>query len=147
MSSTAAFEARPAEAKKSPLQWSEERTVFVVEDDEPLRELLQLLMESAGFKAKAYDCAEAFLREVAPRPCGCLLLDIELPGMSGIALALKLARDGVQLPMILLSGRGDLLFAARKLGIEAAFVSKPFENYELLESVKRALELPKKIKS
>jgi len=116
-------------------------TIFVVEDDACLREVLVLLIESAGFKAQSWHSAEAFLADFNRPHRGCLLLDVELPGMSGIELAKKLKRDQIGLPIILLSGRGDLLEAARASRLSNLQVmAKPFHNNELLYLLKNALE-------
>jgi FixJ family two-component response regulator len=115
--------------------------VHVVDDNESLRALLHMLFTLAGYKVASWDSAECFLRDFDPNTRGCLVSDIQLPGMSGIDLGRKLAQDGTRLPLILMSGRGDLLISARGLGIEpVALFAKPFENSELLNAVEQALD-------
>ena len=116
-------------------------TVFVVEDDACLREALVMLIESAGFEAESWQSAEAFLQGFNCQRRSCLLLDIELPGMNGIELAKKLDQDQVRLPIILLSGRGDLLEAARAAKLSNLRVmAKPFHNSELLYLLTQATD-------
>lgn len=115
-------------------------TVFVVEDDESVRELLITLLELEGFEVEAWDSAEAFLQEFNSRREGCLLLDIELPGMSGLDLARKIALNGASPPLILMSGTQDLLEAAKAMKLGAVdFVSKPFDVARLLQTIRRSL--------
>jgi CheY-like chemotaxis protein len=114
--------------------------VFVVENDESVRELLITLLESEGFEVEAWDNAEAFRHELNSRREGCLLLDIELPGMSGLDLAKKIAVSRAAPPLILMSGRQDLLEAAKAMQLGAVdFVSKPFDVARLLQTIRRSL--------
>jgi two-component system response regulator FixJ len=115
-------------------------TVFVVENDDSVRELLITLLESEGFEVEAWDNAEAFRHELNSCREGCLLLDIELPGMSGLDLAKKIAVSRAAPPLILMSGRQDLLEAAKAMQLGAVdFVSKPFDVARLLQTIRRSL--------
>jgi two-component system response regulator FixJ len=115
-------------------------TVFVVENDESVRELLITLLESEGFEVEAWDNAEAFLHELNSLREGCLVLDIELPEMSGLDLAEKIAASRAAPPLILMSGRQDLLEAAKAMQLGAVdFVSKPFDVARLLQTIRRSL--------
>ena len=125
--------------KKSP---PPEPTVYVVDDDPALRDSLELLMRSVQLPVATFDSAQAFLdgyREGAP---GCLVLDIRMPGMSGLDLQERLLPEGIHLPVIIITGHGDVPMAVRALKSGALdFIEKPFNDQLLLDTVKRALEL------
>lgn len=112
--------------------------VCIVDDEPGVRELLCALCESAGLAAEAYDCAESFLNAYAYEPikARCLVLDCNLPGMSGLDLLNKLNAQGVCLPVLLISGVADtaVVVQALKLGI-AGFYRKPFETQALLDRI------------
>jgi two-component system, LuxR family, response regulator FixJ len=112
-------------------------TVFVIEGDQPVREVLEAVIELAGLRVESWESAESFLHGFDARRRGCLLVDVELSGMSGIDLALKLTRDRAPISPLLLSGRGDLLSRAQALGLPA--LAKPFHNASLLRAIYRAL--------
>ena len=116
------------------------RTVFVVEDDEAIRDLLRTLIEASGFNVQTWSTAEAFLADYELPQSGCLVLDIQLPGMSGLELAEMLRARQLRIPIILLTGRGALLTTLRARQIGAlGYLSKPFDNQLLLGYIRRAM--------
>jgi FixJ family two-component response regulator len=115
-------------------------TIFIVDDDEPLRDAICLLLESVGYQVSAYANGEAFLQDYYPGCAGCLVLDIRMPGMSGIELQEQMWRQGVQLPIIFISGHGDIPMAVRAMKAGAIdFLEKPFNDEDLLRSIRNAL--------
>lgn len=116
-------------------------TVFVVDDDEAMRSSLKWLIESTGMRVQTFDSADAFLTGYAPDWAGCLLLDVRMPGMSGIELQAYLARAEYRLPVIIITGHGDVAMAVKAMRAGALdFIEKPFHDEDLLRSIRRALE-------
>ena len=115
--------------------------VYIVDDDEAIRSALSLLMESVGLKTESCESAYDFLDSYDPNLPGCLLLDIRMKGMSGLELQLRLNEMGIQLPVIIMTGHGDVSMAVRALKAGAIdFIEKPFENKSLINKVNAALE-------
>ncbi len=116
-------------------------TIFIVDDEPQVRELLTRLISGRGWGAAAFEDAQAFLDAYNPAVRGCLILDIQLPGMSGLELQRELNARGVRIPIVILTGAGDVASAreAFRAGV-VDFVTKPFRNAELLDCVARALE-------
>ncbi len=115
-------------------------TVFVVDDDEAVRESLALLVNSVGLEAETFDSAKAFLDAYRPDRCGCLITDIRMPGMSGLELQEKLSSDDIRIPVIVLTGHGDVPAAVRALkGGAVDFVEKPFNPQALLDLIHQAI--------
>lgn len=122
-------------------------TVFVVDDDQAVRESLSRLMESVGQEVATYAGAQEFLDSYDPSRPGCVVLDIRMPGMSGLDLQEKLVRDGVRIPVIMISGHGDVEKAVRAMKAGAVdFLRKPYKAKVLLERIGQALELDAKIR-
>lgn len=118
--------------------------VYIVEDDEAVRESLQLMLESVGYKTKAYTNANAFLDEHHSDLAGCLVLDIRMPGMNGMELQRKLNERNSMLPVIFVTGHGDVPMAVEAMQQGALdFVQKPYREQELLEKIERAFEMDK----
>ena len=118
------------------------RTVFVVDDDEAVRDSLRALLESYGFTVQDYPSVEAFLAGMPDQPRGCLLLDIHMPGASGIDLLEHLRAHNPTLPVIAVTGRGDPLLRERVLRLGAlAFLDKPINEDILAAALSRALAL------
>ena len=118
-----------------------ESIVFIVDDDQEVREALSLLMESVGLKTRVCDSAQAFLDIFDESLTGCLLLDGRLPGMSGLDLQAQLASEKIHPPIIILTGHGDVPMAVRAVQAGAIdFIEKPFNEQALLDSVHRAIE-------
>jgi len=116
------------------------RAVFVVDDDEAVRDMLRTLIEADGFKVRTWRSAEAFLADHELPQSGCLVLDLELPGMNGLELAETLQARHVQLPIILVSSRGDLLTSTRAIGVNAlGYLNKPFDNRLLMAYIRRGM--------
>ena len=115
-------------------------TVYVVEDDAAVRDALAQLLEGKRFRVKLFESAERFLEACEPGQAGCLVLDMRLPGMSGIDLQAALAARGIELPIIFLTGHGDVPSSVRALRAGAVdFLQKPAESRTLLARVGEAL--------
>ena len=115
-------------------------TLFVVDDDAAARTSLRLLLKSLGLNAIAYDSAAAFLADYDPEQPGCLLLDIRMPGMSGLDLQQELNRRGTISPIIFITGHGDVAMAVEAMQHGAFdFLQKPFREQELLDRIQKAL--------
>lgn len=119
--------------------------VLIVDDDEAVRDSLSWLMQSVGLDTRCFDSADALLREDLSLHQGCLILDIRMPGMSGLELQALLAERGVALPVIMISGHADVPMAVRALKAGAFdFIEKPFNDQALLDIVQRAIEHDRK---
>lgn len=116
--------------------------VFVVDDDDAAREAMQELMESVGLAVETFFSATEFLDVYDPQSRGCVLLDVRMPGMSGLQLQEELSRRGPHLPLIFVSGHGDIPMAVETLKKGALdFVEKPFGGQTLLDRVHEALRV------
>ena len=115
--------------------------VFVVDDDESVREGLSSLLRSAGFKVELFPSAQAFL-DRSGEPCpGCLVLDVNLPGLSGLELQARLGEGQAALPIIFITGHGDIPMSVRAMKAGAAeFLTKPFNDRVLLDAVEQSIE-------
>ena len=119
---------------------SADLTVFIVDDDDAIRDSLQILLECAGFRAESFSTPLAFLESEAPARPGCLLVDVRMPQMSGLDVQERLARDGRAIPVVVMTGHGDVPLAVRAMKAGAVdFVEKPFEEESLLAAVRSAL--------
>lgn len=115
--------------------------IHIVDDDDSLRGAMQRLLMAAGYRVKAYASAGEFLLDPPGEAPGCLLLDLNMPGPSGLDLQQALARHGVRLPVIFLTGHGDLATGIRAMKAGAVdFLTKPVEREPLLAAIARALE-------
>ncbi len=118
-----------------------EPTIFIVDDDQEVREALQLLMDSVGLQARTFASAREYLDAFDPDLPGCLVLDIRMKGMSGLELQEQLNRESLHPPIIMITGHGDVPMAVRAVQAGAVdFIEKPFNDQILLDSVHRALE-------
>lgn len=118
-------------------------TVYIVDDDPQVRESLNLLMRSVGLNTEIFDSAEGFLDayDNAPGPPRCLILDVRMPGLSGLGLQEKLIDSGVRLPTIVITGYGDVSMAVKAMGAGAVdFIEKPFSRQALLTRVQEAID-------
>ena len=120
---------------------TQKHTVFVVDDDRDFRESLSWMLEGAGHSVDAYASAESFLDHYKGG-CGCLLLDVRMTGMSGLALQQTLNERGFTLPVIVITGHGDVAMAVQAMKNRALdFIEKPFDDEALLTLVDSALAL------
>jgi two-component system, LuxR family, response regulator FixJ len=116
-------------------------TVCIIDDDQDVRDALQLLMESVGLKVETFASAQEYLDQFNSERSGCLVLDIRMPGMSGLELQARLSAEQIHPPIIIITGHGDVPMAVRAVQAGAAdFLEKPFNDQTLLDSVHRALE-------
>jgi FixJ family two-component response regulator len=116
-------------------------TVFVVDDDAGARSSLRLLLKSMGLQAVTYESGAAFLNDYDAEQPGCLLLDVRMPGMTGPELQQELNNRGAILPVIFITGHGDVAMAVEVMRHGASdFLQKPFRDQELLDRVQRALK-------
>lgn len=111
--------------------------VAVVDDDASVREAIDGLLRSAGLRVAAFGSAEEFLQLADSRSVGCLILDLRLPGMDGLALQRQLSRERTRLPVVVLTSHGDEAAAKRAVDAGAvAFLAKPFDGDMLIRLVK-----------
>jgi two-component system response regulator FixJ len=116
------------------------QTVFVVDDDEAVRDSLRLLLKSAGILAVTYASAQELLANYDPAQPGCLVLDVRMPGTSGLEMQHELNLRGAMIPVIFITGHGDIPMAVEAMQQGAFdFLQKPFRDSELLDRVQRAL--------
>jgi FixJ family two-component response regulator len=117
-----------------------EPTVFVVDDDEPVRDAIGLLLDTVDIPHECYESATAFLSNYPGQRTGCLVLDIRMPGMSGLELQDHLIADTDPLPIIFITGHGDIPMAVEAMKKGAIdFIRKPFRDQELLDRIQEAL--------
>lgn len=116
-------------------------TVFVVDDDRSVRESLVDLISSVGMKAEAFSSAQEFLHYKRPDTPACLVLDVRLPGPSGLDLQRQLARSEHPIPLIFITGHGDIPMSVRAMKEGAVeFLTKPFRDQDLLDAIQQALD-------
>jgi FixJ family two-component response regulator len=119
-----------------------EPKVFVVDDDADVRKALKWLIESVNLQAELFASAEEFLDGYAQELAGCVVLDVRMPGMGGLALLERLQERGCHLPIIILTGHGDVPLAVRALKAGAFdFIEKPFAGQPMVERIQKALEI------
>jgi len=122
-------------------------TVFVVDDDPAVRQSLHWLIESVGLAVKTYETANEFLEQYNPNTQGCLVLDVRMPGLSGLDLQERLASKHIEIPTIVITGHADVPMAIRAIKAGALdFIEKPFNDQVLLERIGQALALDAKIR-
>ena len=115
--------------------------VYIVDDDAAVRDSLRMLLESAGYAVQGFDTARSFLSD-ADLDRGCLVVDIRMPGMSGLELQEELGRRDVALPVIVITGHGDVPLAVRAMTAGAVdFIEKPFDDQRMLDSISRAFQI------
>lgn len=120
---------------------SSEATVFIVDDDEAVRDSLGLLLRSVGYRARCYGSAKDFLKAFDPRDYGCLVLDIRMPGMTGLELQTHLAEIGCNIPIVFITGHGDIPMAVEAVRQGAVdFLQKPFQDQELVDRIDDAMK-------
>jgi FixJ family two-component response regulator len=115
--------------------------VFVVDDDLSMREAIGSLLRLEGLRVETFGTAQEFLRSQRPDGPGCVVLDVELPGLSGLDLQRELAAHGIELPIIFITGYGDIPMSVRAMKAGALeFLTKPFRDQDLLDAIQQALE-------
>src|SRR5690349_18015247 len=114
--------------------------VFVVDDDASMRDSLRDLLSSAGLNIQTFASADEFLTSRRPDTASCLVLDVQLPGLSGLELQQTLAKSDVQIPIIFITGHGDIPMTVRAMKAGAIeFLTKPFRDEDLLNAIEQAL--------
>lgn len=118
-----------------------EPVVFIVEDDPMIREALRRLFGTVGFRAQTFGSASELLQTAFPDTPNCLVLDIRLPGRSGLDLQLELSNAGVHVPIVFMTGHGDIAMSVQAMKAGAVdFLTKPFRDQEMLDAVAAAIE-------
>ena len=116
-------------------------TVFIIDDDSGIRESIQDLVESVGLRAECFATAQQFLSGERRDAPSCLVLDVRLPGISGLDLQHELKRAGVQIPIVFISGHADIPMSVRAMKSGAVeFLTKPFRDQDLLDVIQRTLD-------
>jgi two-component system, LuxR family, response regulator FixJ len=116
-------------------------TIYIVDDDEAVRNSLRFLLKSVGHTCQTLASANEFLETYQPKHQGCLILDVRMPGMSGLELQQQLNLRGAIIPVIFITGHGDVPMAVEAMQHGAAdFLQKPFRDQDLLDRIQRALE-------
>ncbi len=119
-----------------------EQIIHVVDDDEALRDSMTWMLEGNNYKVATYDSADAFLRVISPVMVGCVVLDVRMPGMSGLELFEELGRRGCSLPVVFITGHGDVPMAVSALKKGAVdFIEKPFSEADMLRLIEQCLTL------
>jgi FixJ family two-component response regulator len=115
--------------------------VYIVDDDPSVRNAVKMLLEASGFKVETNDSAQAFLERDLVDASGCLVLDVRMDGLSGLDLQQELTNAGVHLPIIFITGHGDVPISVQAMKAGAVeFLTKPFREEELLKAVRQAVE-------
>jgi FixJ family two-component response regulator len=118
-----------------------ESIVFVIDDDPSFRRSTQLLIETAGSNVSSFASGEEFLRSRRPNVPACLVLDVRLPRLSGLDLQQELSKAGIQIPIIFITGHGDIPMTVQAMKAGAVeFLTKPFREQELLDAIRRAID-------
>lgn len=116
-------------------------TVFLIDDDRSVRRSIHELLKSVGLRSQSFESAQEFLARRATDGPGCLVLDVRLPGLSGLDLQRQLADAGVQIPIIFITGHGDVPMSVKAMKSGAVeFLTKPFHDQDLLDAVQLALQ-------
>jgi two-component system response regulator FixJ len=119
---------------------AEDATIFILDDDAAIRDSLAMLIESAGYRAEAFASCREFLARPPFPPRACLLLDVHMPEMSGMQVQDEMARRGLKLPVIVMTGQAEVPIAVRAMKAGAVdFIEKPFSDEVMLESIRSAL--------
>lgn len=122
-------------------------TVFLVDDNPAVRLSICDLLDSANIRSQSFASAEEFLRDWKPEAPGCLLLDVRLPGISGMELQSQLTSRGISIPIIIMTAHGDIPMVRKVLKAGAIeFLTKPFQDHELLEAVEQAFAVHRQTK-
>jgi FixJ family two-component response regulator len=124
---------------------AKEAIVFVVEDDESMRRALSNLFQSVGLEVELFSSASEMLQTGLPDVAGCLVLDVRLPGLSGLDFQTELSRSNIHIPIIFMSGHGDIPMTVKAMkGGAVDFLTKPFRDQDMLDAVMAAIERDRK---
>ena len=116
-------------------------TIFVIDDDDLVRASIQGLLKSVGLRSEAFGAAQEFLRSKRPDGPSCLVLDVRLPGINGLDFQRDLADAGIRIPIIFITGHGDIPMSVRAMKSGAVeFLTKPFRDQDLLDAIHQALD-------
>ncbi len=119
---------------------AEEPVVFVVDDDEDIRAAMRSLLASVGLRVETFPTAQDFLESRRPDALACLVLDVQLPGLSGLDLQHELIQRGISIPIVFLSGHGDIPTSVQAIKAGAVeFLTKPVQDHQLLDAIRRAM--------
>jgi FixJ family two-component response regulator len=122
--------------------------VFVIDDDESIREALNSLIRSVGLSVETFASAQEFLQSPRPDVPACLILDVRMPGLSGLDLQRDLAEANIHIPIIFVTGHGDIPMSVRAMKAGAVeFLTKPFRDQDLLDAIQQALERDRRTRS
>ncbi len=136
---------RVADSCREPVMTETDAVVFVVDDDAPVRESLKNLIGSVGLRAELFASTQEFLRSKRPDVPSCLVLDVRLPGLSGLDLQKRITEAGMEIPIIFITGHGDIPMSVRAMKAGAVeFLTKPFRDQDLLDAIQLALERDRK---
>lgn len=120
---------------------SDTPTVFIIDDDDRMRAAMQRLLKSIGLNTKSFAAPQDFLQHKLPDGPSCLVLDVRLPGMSGLDVQHKLNEKGVHIPIIFISGHGDIPMTVKAMKSGAVdFLTKPWRDQDLVDAIQQALE-------
>lgn len=116
-----------------------ERRVYILDDDEEVRRSLEQLLRAGEYEAQSFDSAESFLAAAPSLRHGCLLLDVKMPGINGLEVQAQLGRTGIRLPIIVITGEGDVPMAVRAMKAGAIdFLEKPLDDKHLFDAIETA---------
>ena len=116
--------------------------VSVIDDDDDVRKALQLLLQSVGLNVNTFSSAQEYLDQFDVKQPGCLIVDVRMPGMSGLELQQQLSQEKIHPPIIIVTGHGDIAMAVKAVQAGAVdFIEKPFNNQNMLDVVHRAIEV------
>ncbi|MGL4543575.1 MAG: response regulator FixJ [Polymorphobacter sp.] len=119
-----------------------ERQIYIVDDEPAVRRSIAFMLRAAGYSVESFDSGEAFLRAAPQLAMGCVLLDVRMPGMDGLEVQAAMRDRGIRLPVIIITGHGDIAIAVRAMKAGATdFIEKPFEKAKLLEALETACQL------
>ena len=119
---------------------SDSQTVYLIDDDEDVRRAVSFLLSTAGFAVRVYELAVKFLERLEELPQGCIVSDVRMPGMDGVELLHRLKKRGAVMPVIIMTGHGDVTLAVSAMKAGAVdFLEKPFDDNVLISAVRTAL--------
>jgi FixJ family two-component response regulator len=122
--------------------------VFVIDDDESMREALHSLIRSVGLRVVTFGSADEFLQSERPDVPACLILDVRMPGLSGLDLQRDLSEGNIHIPIIFITGHGDIPMSVRAMKAGAVeFLTKPFRDQDLLDAIQQALDRDRRARS